>query len=242
MWSDYILLASCVQRKKWWHPTPVLLLGKSHGRRSLVGCSPWGCEELDTTERLHFHFSLSCIGEGNVNPLQCSCLENPRDRELGGLPSMGLHRGGHDWSDLAAAAASCVTNTRDTQFFQGPHFPSKSREKWKNYLAIWRARWSKGLHAQTMGMTGSGRGFQWTLVRPHVQVRCRSSAKSPEGSLWLVVSQWWVNRTEREELLRTQLTKGTDLGLKWLNDGPSWRLWKNPMIHPSGICNNQFGS
>ena len=45
-----------------------------------MGCSPWGHEELDTTERLHFHFSLSCIGEGNGNPLQCSCLENPRDR------------------------------------------------------------------------------------------------------------------------------------------------------------------
>ena len=50
-----------------------------HGRRSLVGCSPWSHEELDTTERLHFHFSLSCIGEGNGNPLQCSCLENPRE-------------------------------------------------------------------------------------------------------------------------------------------------------------------
>ena len=61
------------------HPTPVLLPGKSHGRRSLVGCSPWGCEESDMTERLHFHFPLSCIGEGNGNPLQCSCLENPRD-------------------------------------------------------------------------------------------------------------------------------------------------------------------
>ena len=61
------------------HPTPVLLLGKSHGRRSLVGCSSWGPEDSDTTERLHFHFSLSCIGEGNGNPLQCSCLENPRD-------------------------------------------------------------------------------------------------------------------------------------------------------------------
>ena len=43
------------------------------------GCSPWGHYESDTTERLHFHFSLSCIGEGNGNPLQCSCLENPRD-------------------------------------------------------------------------------------------------------------------------------------------------------------------
>ena len=58
----------------------LLLPGKSHGRRSLVGCSPWGRWELDMTERLHFHFSLSCIGEGNGNPLQCSCLENPRDR------------------------------------------------------------------------------------------------------------------------------------------------------------------
>ena len=43
-----------------------------------MGCSPWGRQESDTTERLHFHFSLSCIGEGNGNPLQCSCLENPR--------------------------------------------------------------------------------------------------------------------------------------------------------------------
>ena len=63
-----------------WHPTPVLLPGKSHGRRSLVGCSPWGREESDTTERLPVRFSLSCIGEGNGSPLQCSCLENPRDR------------------------------------------------------------------------------------------------------------------------------------------------------------------
>ena len=64
-----------------WHPTPVLLPGKSHGRRSLVGCSPWGHEESDITERLHFPFSLSYIGEGNDNPLQCSCLETPRDGE-----------------------------------------------------------------------------------------------------------------------------------------------------------------
>ena len=68
-------------QRRQWHPTPVLLPGKSHGWRSLVGCSPWGREESDTTERLHFHFSLACIGEGNGNPLQGSCLENPRDGE-----------------------------------------------------------------------------------------------------------------------------------------------------------------
>ena len=69
---------TCIRRRQW-HPTPALLPGKSHGRRSLVGCSPWGRKESDTTERLPFHFSLSCIGEGNGNPLQCFCLENPRD-------------------------------------------------------------------------------------------------------------------------------------------------------------------
>ena len=67
-----------IQWRRQWHPTLVLLPGKFHGRRSLVGYSPWGHEELDTTERLHFHFSLSCIGEGNGNPLQYSFLENPR--------------------------------------------------------------------------------------------------------------------------------------------------------------------
>ena len=68
-----------VRQRRQWHSSPLLLPGISHGRRSLVGCGPWGHEEPDTTERLHFHFSLSCIGEGNGNPLQCSCLENPRD-------------------------------------------------------------------------------------------------------------------------------------------------------------------
>ena len=58
--------------------------------------SPWGCKESDTTEQLHFHFSLSCIGEGNGTPLQYSRLENPM--EPGGLQSMGSLRVGHDWA------------------------------------------------------------------------------------------------------------------------------------------------
>ena len=74
---------------------PVFLPGKSHGWRSLVGCSPWGHEESDMTERLHFHFSLSCIGECNGNPLQYSCLENPRDGSL-----VGCHLWGRTESDM----------------------------------------------------------------------------------------------------------------------------------------------
>ena len=77
-WEIYSQLGAPMWRRQW-QPTPVLLPGKSHGWRSLVGCSPWDCQESDMTERLHFHFSLSCIGEGNGNPLQRSCLENPRD-------------------------------------------------------------------------------------------------------------------------------------------------------------------
>ena len=75
----FIMLKYVPSWRRRWHPTPVFLPGKSHGQRSLVGCGPCGWEESDTTEWLPFHFSLSCIGEGNDNPLQCSCLENPRD-------------------------------------------------------------------------------------------------------------------------------------------------------------------
>ena len=86
-------------RRRQWHPTPVLLPGESHGRGSLVGCRLWGRTESDTAERLHFHFSLSCIGEGNGNLLQCSCLENPRD-------------GGAWWAAVYVVAQSQTRLTR----------------------------------------------------------------------------------------------------------------------------------
>ena len=60
-------------------PHSSTLAWKIPGTEEPGGLHPWGFEESDTTERLPFHFSLSCVGEGNGNPLQCSCLENPRD-------------------------------------------------------------------------------------------------------------------------------------------------------------------
>ena len=90
-WWGYGKIRALIRRQ--WHPTPVLLSGKSHGRRSLVGCSPWGCEESDSTERFHFHFSLSCIEEGNGNPFQCSWLENPRDGEAWWAAVYGVAQG-----------------------------------------------------------------------------------------------------------------------------------------------------
>ena len=96
-----------------WHPTPVLLPGRSHGLRSLVGCSPWGREELDMTERLHFHFSLSCIGEGNGTPLQYSCLENPRD---GGAWWAAIYGVAQSWTQLKRLSSSSSSSNRSRRY------------------------------------------------------------------------------------------------------------------------------
>ena len=103
---QYSILTHIWRRQ--WHPTPVFLPGKSHGWRSLVGCSPWGRKESDTTERLHFHFSLSCTGEGNDNPLQYSCLENPRDRGAWWAAIYGVTR---SWTRLKRLSSSISINT-----------------------------------------------------------------------------------------------------------------------------------
>ena len=89
-----------------WHPTPVLLPGKSHGQRSLVGCSPRGRWGSDTTERLHFHFHFHVLEKEMATHSSVFAWRIPGTGEPGGLPSMGSHRVGHDWSDLAAAAAA----------------------------------------------------------------------------------------------------------------------------------------
>ena len=104
--SVYYICMYGVGRRRQWHPTPVLLPGKSHGRRSLVGCSPWCRKESDTTERLHFHFSLSCIGEGNGNPLQCSCLETPRDGGAWWAAVSGVSQSGTRLKQLSSSSSS----------------------------------------------------------------------------------------------------------------------------------------
>ena len=96
---------STLCRRRWWHPTPVLLSGKSHGRRSLVGCSSWGHEESDMIEPLHFHFSLHALEKEMATHSSVLAWRIPGTGEPGGLLSKGSHRVGHDWSDLAAAAA-----------------------------------------------------------------------------------------------------------------------------------------
>ena len=125
-------------RRRRWHPTPVLLPGKSHGRRSLVGCSPRGREESDTTERLHFDFSLSCIGEGNGNPLQCSCLENPRD-------------GGAWWAAVSGVAQS---QTRLKRLSSSSSSSSSSRDLMKKTPVLNKCpRVGPGKRIQKRGQT-----------------------------------------------------------------------------------------
>ena len=118
-------------RRSQWHPTPGLLPGKSHGWRSLVGCSPWVHWGSDTTELLHFHFSLSCIREGNGNPLQCSCLENPRD-------------GGAWW-----AAVCGVTESRTRL-----KWLSSSSSSSKTLCWTWHGLWTKYTTNQLSEGTG----------------------------------------------------------------------------------------
>ena len=88
---------------------------KSHGRRSLEGCSPWGRWGSDTTQQLHFNFSLWCIGEGNGNPLQCSCLENPRD---GGAWWAAVYGVAQSWTWLKwLSSSSSSSQARGSMLF-----------------------------------------------------------------------------------------------------------------------------
>ena len=114
-WRYLAAAATLSQRRRQWHPTPVLLPGKSYGWRNLVGCSPWGRYELDTTERLHFHFSLSCIGEGNGNPLQCSWPGESQGR--GSL--VGCHLWGRTESDRLKQFGSSSSSNTITEGFPG---------------------------------------------------------------------------------------------------------------------------
>ena len=145
-------------RRKW-QPTPLSLPGKSYGqRRSLVGYSPQGCKELDMTERLHFHFlsySFTCVfsmvafamlqkswvGEGNGNPLQYFAWKIPWMEEPGRLQSMGSLRVGHDWSELAAAAAEEELSScdRDLCKDQNIYYLVINRKKFSDSWSTWQS-------------------------------------------------------------------------------------------------------
>ena len=128
-----------------WHPTPVLLPGKSHRWRSLVGCSPWGHWELDMTEQLHFHFHA--LEKEMATHSSVLAWRIPGMGKPGGLLSMGLHRVWHDWSNAAAAAKYfnyhfCAawdghwTHVSPKQTL-GPHYPRCHYYHWNQELQFY---------------------------------------------------------------------------------------------------------
>ena len=114
--------------QKWWTQNLWDTVKLYHGWRSLVGCSPWGRYESDLTERLQFHFSLSCIGEGNGNPLQCSCLENPRD-------------GGAWWASVYGVAQSRIRLKQLSKAISRGKYVIK-QEKWNIREFITLRNWN----------------------------------------------------------------------------------------------------
>ena len=121
----YLNTTSKALQRRQQHPTPILLPEKSHGRRSPAGCSPWGRKESETTEQLHFHFSLSCNREGNGNPLQCFCLENPRD---GGAWWPAVYGVAQSWTRLKRLSSSSSSKALSNQL-RGLVLTKKKKKK-----------------------------------------------------------------------------------------------------------------
>ena len=127
-------------------------------KNSLVGCSPWGRKELDTTERLNFHFSLSCIGEGNGNPLQCSCLENPRDGGAWWAAIYGVAQSRTWLKQLSSSSSSKLIlwvsqvvknppanarDLRDEVQFLGQEDPLEEGRATHSSILAWRIPWTE---------------------------------------------------------------------------------------------------
>ena len=94
--SDFLSLFTFMHWRRKWQPTPVFLPGESQGRRSLLGCSPWGRLESDMTERLPFTFHFHALEKEMATQSSVLAWRIPETGEPGGLPSMGSHRVGHD--------------------------------------------------------------------------------------------------------------------------------------------------
>ena len=204
-----------------WHPTPVLLPGKSPGWRSLVGCSPWGRKESDTTERLHFHFyfSLSCIGEGNGNPLQCSCLENPRD---GGAWWAAVYRVAQSQTRLkrlSSSSSSFTTTTTIKAILFLEHLGMGMREVLRGHLSLG----AKPVSGPPL-TTGP---LSWAHSRPHSPATCAlggvqvvSSGKGDTAAaVCIPLGQAWK---QEESLLHSSWTLGAVTSL-----GPPEGCWKS---------------
>ena len=167
-------------------PHSSTLASKNHGRKSLVGCSPWDREESDVTEWLPFHSSLSCIGEGNGNPFQCSCLENPTD-------------GGAWWAAICGAAqsqtrrkwlSSSSSSKADDAFSKITY-----KQLWKLFIKRMQENWHDSCHIVETSIGQNSFGCNWQLknFRKKQEMYCFIELK---GKL-LINKQFVINHLTR---------------------------------------------
>ena len=184
-------------------PTPVLLPGKCHGLRSLVGCSPWGRKESDTTEWLHFDFSLSCIGEGNGNLLQYSCLENPRDGGAWWAAVYGVAQSQTwlKWLSSSSSSSICSNSCPLSQWCYSTILSSAAKcyPEWKRHaiLSVLQAPLSvQGNHVDSVGVTKGVMLFDshldtfifiYKMVRVGFGLRVERGREIPQ--VWCVVQK-----------------------------------------------------
>ena len=142
-----------VEQRRQWHPTPVLLPGKSHERRNLVGCSPGVAKSRTRLSdfTFTFHFSLSCIGEGNGNPLQCSCLENARDGGAWWAAVYGVTQSRTRLKRLSSSSSSISGWNKWT------HSPWNSQNFYPKRISKREADWFS--YERRLS-------FEWNLLRP----------------------------------------------------------------------------
>ena len=141
----------CVRKIPWkrtWQSTPVFFAEKSHGQRSLVSYSPWVAKESDMTEWLHFHFSLPELEKQIASHSSVLAWRIPEMVEPGGLPSVGSHRVGHNWSDLVVVAL----DLREVN----------CKGAWGNFLVWWKCSmsWLEWLLHEHIHLS-SNHTFKW---------------------------------------------------------------------------------
>ena len=176
-----MLISITKSQRRQWHPTPVPLPGKSHGRRSLVGCNPWGREESNTAEQLHFHFLPSCIGEGNGNPIQCSCLENPRDGGALWAAVYGVAQS-RTWLKRLSSSSS-ITKSSSSQT------SVCIRVTWRMLIQTWLA-----LIVKVSDSTSLGEAPEMCICN---KFPGDTDAANPEETHWEPVS-WEIRNLEKE--------------------------------------------
>ena len=186
-----------------------------------MGCSPWGCEESDTTEWLPFHFSLSCIGEGNGSPLQCSCLENPRD---GGAWWAAIY--GVSQSRTRLKWLSSSSNLKDLAL------PQCSKIGYKRVMTFWLMIQSLALVSLQLTTTMPSS----SLTFSYMHKKCRSNMGTTSLARFSSVSQLCLTLCNPTDCsmpglpVHHQLQEFTQTHVRWVGDAiqPS-----HPLSFPS---------